>query len=147
MHQLALIQSVRKLFSSSENLELEVNEVAQQTEILQIIYKVLIFQSKDEEAYFMKIEALWILTNLAYADKENTMRLLVSSLEPECLRINASGLQIDFKNNQSMILDALNQLVLQKLDQGGKDIKTLNMIFEAIANIIPESPLIAKKVI
>ena len=129
MHQLALIQSVRKLFSSSENLELEVNEVAQQTEILQIIYKVLIFQSKDEEAYFMKIEALWILTNLAYADKENTMRLLVSSLEPECLRINASGLQIDFKNNQSMILDALNQLVLQKLDQGGKDIKTLNMIF------------------
>ena len=40
----------------------------------------------------MKIEALWILNCLAYTDKENTMRLLVSSLEPIGLQIDDSRL-------------------------------------------------------
>ena len=69
---------MRKLFSSGENIE--VNQVVLQTEILTVIQRLLSFQSIDEEAYYMKIEALWILTNLAYTDKESTMRLFISSL-------------------------------------------------------------------
>ena len=75
---MALVLSVRKLFSSGENIE--VNQVVLQTEILTVIQRLLSFQSIDEEAYYMKIEALWILTNLAYTDKESTMRLFISSL-------------------------------------------------------------------
>ena len=70
--------SVRRLYSSGENVE--INQVVQQTEILTVIQRLLSFQSIDEEAYYMKIEALWILTNLAYTDKESTMRLFISSL-------------------------------------------------------------------
>ena len=36
-------------------------------------------QVEAEEVYYLKLEALWILTNLAYTDEMNTMRILASS--------------------------------------------------------------------
>ena len=43
---------------------------------------MLTFSSTEEEAYYLKLEALWILTNLAYVDSEDTMRILASDLDP-----------------------------------------------------------------
>lgn len=36
-------------------------------------------QVEAEEVYYLKLEALWILTNLAYTDEMNTMQILASS--------------------------------------------------------------------
>jgi len=46
---------------------------------------MLTFASAEEEAYYLKLEALWILTNLAIADLEDTMRILASDLDQTAL--------------------------------------------------------------
>jgi len=43
---------------------------------------ILRFASPDENVYFLKLEALWTLTNLAFFDDRNTMRIIFSSNEP-----------------------------------------------------------------
>jgi hypothetical protein len=43
---------------------------------------MLTFSSTEDEAYYLKLEALWILTNLAYVGDEDTMRILASDLDP-----------------------------------------------------------------
>ena len=43
---------------------------------------ILRFSTSDEIVYFLKLEALWLLSNLAYFDDVNTMRIVSSSLEP-----------------------------------------------------------------
>jgi len=47
---------------------------------------MLIFASDEEEAYYLKLEALWILTNLAMADLEGTMRILASDFDQTMLQ-------------------------------------------------------------
>jgi len=42
---------------------------------------MLTFASAEEEAYYLKLEALWILTNLAMGGIEDIMRILESDLD------------------------------------------------------------------
>ena len=52
------------------------------TSILLMCQQMLSFNnSTDEEAYFIKLEALWILFNLSYCDDKNTPLLLTSNLD------------------------------------------------------------------
>jgi len=41
----------------------------------------------------------------------------------------------DMRHGQSQILKCLNYVLIEKLEQGAEDIKTLNLIFELVANI------------
>ena len=40
---------------------------------------MLSFTSMEEEAYYLKIEALWLLTNLAYCEEIDAMRILAGA--------------------------------------------------------------------
>ena len=44
-----------------------------------LIDQILSIESTDEIFYFLKVEALWILTNLAYVDNDDDLRLIFSS--------------------------------------------------------------------
>ena len=59
----------------------DVSAVIRGTGILQTIHQMLSFQCMDEEVYYLKLEALWILTNLAVTDEESAMCLLASDLD------------------------------------------------------------------
>ena len=67
MHQLALITSIRKFLSKDDILPIE--EIIFKTEILDVVNKILEFNSSEEEYRFLKLEALWITTNLAMASE------------------------------------------------------------------------------
>ena len=65
IEQLALISMIRKLISGSED-----PPVAQilQTDIMQIISTIFQFSDVNEYVAYMKMEVVWILTNLLYAN-------------------------------------------------------------------------------
>ena len=66
----------------------------------------------EEEVYYMKLEALWILTNLAFTTRVNTMRLLASRLDIEVLQQRKPELMQDMKYGRSVILANINTLML-----------------------------------
>ena len=51
------------------------------TTILQMLNSILRFATSDELIYYLKLEAIWLLTNLAYFDDVNTNRILLSTVE------------------------------------------------------------------
>jgi hypothetical protein len=63
--QLALISMIRKLISGTED-----PPVAQilQTDILEIIATIFQFSDVNEYVCYMKMEVVWILTNLLYGN-------------------------------------------------------------------------------
>ena len=87
---------------------------------------MLSYQSTGEEVYYLKLEALWILTNLAMSDSINVMKILASQSN-----LTKVELQCDMDHGQSPILVCLNQLIMEKLDHKNEklDIKTLNLVF------------------
>ena len=83
---------------------------------------------------------------MAYTDDEGTLRLLVSNLE-ESKSFSLMKLQDDFFAEKSAILTAINSLLTEKIKQGSKDLKTLNLIFEFLANIVSSGDCFAQKVV
>lgn len=55
----------------------------------------------------MRLEALWMLANLSVCDSENTMRLLLSSLDHRELSVGRSELERDIKLAKSANLHAI----------------------------------------
>ena len=49
------------------------------TSILAVVDSILGYQSAEEETYFLKLEALWILINLAYVNEREMAIILASS--------------------------------------------------------------------
>ena len=77
LHQLALVETIRKLFTIN-GVE-QVSDVIQRSQILPLVNSILQNPSREEEAYYMKLEALWIIANLAYIELEPTMCILAST--------------------------------------------------------------------
>ena len=46
---------------------------------------MLNFQSNEEEVYYLKMEALWLLNNMSYTTDEGTMLMLASCVEKDSL--------------------------------------------------------------
>ena len=106
MHHLAVVESIRKIFSVNDTPE--VSEVIQNTQMVRIICDILA-RGNDTllEERCLKLEALWILNNLAYTDEMNTMRILYSDLESINNRaepVTYEALLHDMKNGQSPLL-------------------------------------------
>lgn len=54
---------------------------------------------------------------------------------------------MDFKHSKSIMLDAINTLLKEKMEENGKDVKTICFIFEALTNIVVTSKEVASKVV
>ena len=57
-----------------------------------------------EEVYYLKLEALWILTNLSYCEEEGVMRMLTSSFDQHVVNADYRDVANDVQYRQSLIL-------------------------------------------
>ena len=62
-------------------------------------------------------------------------------------KTDINDLKMDFKHNKSIMLDAINALLKQKMNENGKDVKTISFIFEALNNIVVTNKQVASKVV
>lgn len=62
--QLVLVITIRRVISGQEEPPIE--EIISTTNLIQIVSQMLKFADTTEEIRIMKLEAIWILTNLAY---------------------------------------------------------------------------------
>jgi hypothetical protein len=76
IHQLVLLTAIRKMLSQPVD-EPPVSEILNQTNLLSILAQVFKFSDAlNEEVRAMKLEALWIVTNLAYGTIEDIKVIL-----------------------------------------------------------------------
>ena len=93
-HQLALITAIRKVISSIDNREQAIeffSDVINETELLSIVSEVFTYQSTDERLYYMRLEAIWILINLAFVPKRE-MAVICASVIPVASSISENQL-------------------------------------------------------
>ena len=57
-------------------------DILTKTHIMHILGKILAFETIEEEFYFLKLEALWFLVNLAACDESDDCELLLLSEYP-----------------------------------------------------------------
>ncbi len=69
---------------------------------------MLSFTSMEEEAYYLKIEALWLLTNLAYCEEIDAMKILAGVGSGD---MDLEDLKDEMKYNKSAILESISQLL------------------------------------
>ena len=112
-HQLALITAIRKVISSIDNREQALeffSDVINETELLAIVSEVFTYQSTDERLYYMRLEAIWILINLAFVPKRE-MAVICASVIPVTSSISESHLLTDLVTKKSIILSKLDNLI------------------------------------
>lgn len=68
MQQLVLISKVRKLISGVDDPPVA---LILQTDILEVISTVFTFTDVNDYITYMKLESVWILTNLVYASGQD----------------------------------------------------------------------------
>lgn len=145
-HQLALVSSMRKIFTVEKAPATE--QVVCNTSILLMCKQMLSFSAPEEEVYYLKLEALWILQNLSCCFDKDIPLLLTSNLDVAYLQqVEDESLEQDITHGQSQILRTLNALLIEKMDQGAKDLKTLNFVFLFLGNIASSGESMARKVL
>ena len=87
----------------------------------------------------MRLEAIWILNNLATTNDQDSISFFFSPsfiqdeepmLQEECEEIN---------EGKSVLLEALNGILIEVSDGGFSDLKTLNLVFQALTNLVADS--------
>ena len=68
---------MRHILSADE--EPPVSEVINSTSILEIIASILDFKVTNDELYFLRCEALWMLINLATVEETHDMEIILAS--------------------------------------------------------------------
>ena len=134
---------MRKLLSSGTDIP-PLSELVVKTEILPIIDHILSCDSDEEDYRFLRLEAIWIATNLACAGAEELKYLLASSFVD--LNLSEESLTEDFKYGKSTILARLDKLMKQIISRDCKDLKSINLIIQLLANIAHTDTHFAKKV-
>ena len=148
-HQLALVTAIRKIMSNidaDDGAAEFFTEVINGSEILEIINGILSYKSNEEEMYFLRLEALWILVNLAYVEKRE-MAVICASETSVSNTISVDRLMNNMNVNKSVLLSNIDSLISEKVHEGFKDIKTLQMIFHFLNNCIATGREFAKKVL
>ena len=130
-HQLAVITCVRKELSNSNVDAKQFLEVMQKTSILEILDMILNFEgSTEEQFYYMKLEALWILQNLAFLGEEELLNMFSSTLQ---VQDDVSDVA-DFLTGESAILVTISNLLTEKCAEQPSDIRTINLAIEFLCN-------------
>ena len=118
------------------------DQILTKTKIMPLISSILTFQrGLDEEFYFMRLEAIWILINLAMCDTEDIKLMFVSEIKDltaEVEPICKEKLKVDFEKNESSIFITVNLMLKEYiLEQPNHqiDFKFVNNIMHFYANL------------
>ena len=85
---------------------------------MSILARILEFESPDEEFYFLKLEALWVLINLSMCDTDDLKLILMSNFPKDPTKeitIDKEIVSQDFEQGQSdiiMKIDGMMQFTL-----------------------------------
>ena len=135
---------MRKLLSSGTEIP-PLSELIIKTEILPIIDHILSCDDDQEDYRFLRLEAIWIATNLACADAEELRYLLASTFVD--IKLSEESLTEDFKYGKSTILARLDKLMRQIISRNCEDIKSINLIIQMLANVAHTDTPFASKVV
>lgn len=85
---------------------------------MSILARILEFESPDEEFYFLKLEALWVLINLSMCDTDDLKLILMSNFPKDPTKeitIDKEIVSQDFEQGKSDIIvkiDGMMQFTL-----------------------------------
>ena len=85
---------------------------------MSILARILEFESPDEEFYFLKLEALWVLINLSMCDTDDLKLILMSNFPKDPTKeitIDKEIVSQDFEQGKSdiiMKIDGMMQFTL-----------------------------------
>ena len=88
-------------------------EALLKTDIMNILSKIFDFETVEEEFYCMKMEALWILINLATCDTDEACIILQSEYNDNKSTLYGEQIEaalLDFESKKSEILPKLDLL-------------------------------------
>jgi len=74
---------------------------------MSILARILEFESPDEEFYFLKLEALWVLINLSMCDTDDLKLILMSNFPKDPTKeitIDKEIVSQDFEQGKSDII-------------------------------------------
>ena len=75
---------MRRTFSVNDCPDVDV--IVEETPICQVIYQILSTTAEDEELYYLKLEAIWLLTNLCLVEDDKMPLILASTLDSATLQ-------------------------------------------------------------
>jgi hypothetical protein len=99
---------------------------------------MLSFQGEEELIYYMRLESLWILINIAYGEIEVVELMLIE--EPNL----SEG--VYYTLNEGLI-DICRKIMEQIVEEECEDLKTLNLVFQLLTNLCITSPEICINVV
>ena len=133
-HQLALVYAIRLALTQREDIPGPVEEVLYKTHLVGLVNHILSFSSGEEEVYFMKLEALWLLIDLSMCDSDATKLICLSDLtlqpNPPGLTMSADDITRDFDREKSDVLSKLDKLLQESL--GGPERPDMKVVFMAV---------------
>ena len=95
---------------------------------MHILGKILAFETMEEEFYFLQLEALWLLVNLAACDESDDCQLLLLSeyppmepIQPGQHLMSALETYEDFVKGSSEILSKVEQVLKLALNCEGPE--------------------------
>lgn len=124
--QLALITRVRQLMCQYDLNQIE--EIFEKTEIINTIGRILGAFSENEELYYMKMEAYWILNLLCTTENDEKLKIFVGQANNSLLQ----SISYDLKNSILFLID--NQLKVLISDEQ-LDYKMFTQILWAVGNL------------
>lgn len=87
-----MVTEIRMCVSSSEEVP-PIEDLIEKTDILKFMLQCLGFQSEDELSTYIKLEAIWILTNLSVSENEDTIASFFDQeQEPTLISLIENGL-------------------------------------------------------
>ena len=151
-HQLALVYAIRQVFTQSAETVGPVEEALQKTHLIGMVNHILSFASVEEEIYFMKLEALWLLIDLSMCDTDATKLVCLSDLtiaeSPPGLTMSTEDVARDFDRKKSELLLRLDKLLQEALSEPeGPDMKVVFMALHFYANFAASGPEYAHKLL
>ena len=104
----------------------------------QLIDKILQLEVKSEELYFMRLEALWTLLNLATVEDQDDISTLYAcsfDQDDEPMQLETGQLS-EISQGKSALLASMNLILEENAEGNYRDTTTLNLVIQTLTNMV-----------
>jgi hypothetical protein len=102
MNILLMITCIRKMTEREDN---DINDLVNHTDIVSTIIEVLRMEQKSEVLFYIRLEAVWILLNLFFGDKEDVEHILQGGFVIQCIATIIEEQMKGLRNEGACIFD------------------------------------------
>ena len=117
------------------------SDVISNTSTPWLLDKILQVQITSAELYYMRLEALWILLNLAtIKDQDEISTLYASSFDQDDEPMQSATNQLsDCNTGKSALLTHINGILVEIAKGDYADTTTLNLVIQTLSNMVAMS--------